>query len=300
MFKTDKINKVSIKPVINNCSYNPKKVKGYDMYPEPYANVALLAKKKSGKTNVIYRALENCVTKGTNVFIFSPTCQIDDTYKKMKVMLKKKGCTVVMKDHFMENGVDLIEQLLQIFGQKDKDEEEQDSEELVPPPMMAFPGDPNFRIVNPQVGGACTMVRKIKRKKKPEKPKKKKGMIAPEHILVFDDLSSDLRHKSISRLLTKNRHYKLKTFLACHSVNNLEKMALSCVDYLHVFGNVSDEKIEEIKDKMAITFKNDSRKNSKLQRIYDFATARPWSFLLIDRVNCEFRKNFNEIIQVPE
>ena len=295
MFKTDKINKVLIKPVINNAGHAPKKIKGYDYYPEPYANVALLARKKSGKTNVIYRALENCVVKGTNVFIFSPTCQIDETYKKMGAMLKKKGCTVVMKEHFMENGVDLIEQLLQIFGQKEDDEP--DNDELIPPPMMAFPNDPNFRVVNSQVGGSCQMVRKIKRKNTKPKPKKK-GVIAPEHILVFDDLSSDLRNKSISRLLTKNRHYKLKCFLACHSVNNLEKMALSCVDYFHVFGNVSNEKIDELKDKVNITFKNDSKKDSKLQRIYDFATARPYSFLYIDRVNCEFRKNFNEKLQI--
>ena len=123
-------------------------------------------------------------------------------------------------------------------------------------------------------------------------------MITPEHILVFDDLSAEMRCKSISKLMTKNRHYKLKTFLSCHSVNNLEKMALSCIDVFHVFPNISNEKIEELKEKVNITFKNDSKKESKLQKIYDYATAKPYNFLYIDRNNGTFRKNFNEEIPI--
>lgn len=298
MFKTKQINDILIKPVIKGKNHNKNSIQAYDWYPEPYANVCLLARKKSGKSNCIYRAMEKCATKGTNVFIFSPTVHIDDTYKKMISMLKKKKCTVMAKEHFVEDGVDLVEQLLQIFGKTDNEEQKKEDEQLTPP-MLAFPGDPNFRVVNPQMNGDCTLVRKQK-KKEPKKEQKGKGnkIVTPEHILIFDDLSSDMCNKTISRLLTKNRHYKLKVFISVHSVNNLQKMGLSCIDYFHVFPNVSSEKIDELKEKVNITFKNDSKKESKLQKLYDYATAQPYSFLYIDRVDGCFRKNYNEKIIV--
>ena len=153
MFTTRKINDISVKPVISHKNETKKNVRAFDYYPSPYSNICLLARKASGKSTVIYRALEQCVTKGTNVFIFSPTVHIDPTYAKMIAMLKKKKCIVVAKEHFMENGVDLIGELLTIkFGKTDSEEQQKEEEELVNPPMMAFPNDPNFRVVNPQFG----------------------------------------------------------------------------------------------------------------------------------------------------
>lgn len=294
MFKTKEINDVSIKPVIHKTNENKNNVRAFNYYENPYSNICLMARKNSGKSTVIYRALEQCAKKGTNVFLFSPTVNIDPTYGKMVKMLKKKGCTVVAKEHFIdENGVDLIGQLLQIFSKKDEVEETQ--EEYKPPPLLYFGDDRNYKHCNVQVGGECVLVEKPPKpkKEKKEKEKKKDKLITPEHIFVFDDLSSDMRHKSISKLMTKQRHYKLKCFLSCHSVNNLEKMALSCIDVYHIFPNISSEKIEELGEKVNITFKNDTKKDSKLQRLYDDATAKPYNFLYIDRNNGTFRKNFN-------
>lgn len=299
--KIEFINNVKIKPVITNQDgWNSKTVRGYDYYTNPYSNVCLLARKNSGKSTVIYRALEQCVAKGTNVFIFSPTVHMDATYKKMIAMLKKKKCNVIAKEHFIENGVDLIQEILAVINNKE-DEEMDEKTELPTPPLLNF-GDPRFQEVNRCSNGECTLVpRSIKKEKKVKKKSQRGKLITPESIFVFDDLSSVLRHKSISQLMTKNRHYKLKTFLACHSVNNLDKMALSCIDVFHVFANVSNEKIEELREKVNITFKNDSKKkDSKLQQIYDMATAGRYNFLYIDRINDCYRRNFNERILIEE
>lgn len=300
--KFEPLNDVKIKPVITNQDgWNARTVRGYDYYTNPYSNICLLARKNSGKSTVIYRALEQCVTKGTNVFIFSPTVHMDATYKKMVAMLKKKKCNVITKEHFIENGVDLIQEILAVINEKEDDEIDEKTE-LPKPPLLNF-GDPRFQEVNRCSNGECTLVpRAIKKDKKvKKKPQRGKGLITPESIFVFDDLSSVMRHKSISQLMTKNRHYKLKTFLACHSVNNLDKMALSCIDVFHVFANVSNEKIEELREKVNITFKNDSKKkDSKLQQIYDMATAGRYNFLYIDRINDCYRKNFNEKILIEE
>jgi len=299
MFKTKEINQIQIKPVINNNNNTKNNVRAYKYYSQPYANICLMARKNSGKSTVIYRALEECSTKGTNVFIFSPTVNMDPTYAKMIKMLKKKGCNVVANEHFIDpNGVDLIEQIIHILSKKDEEEENQDV--YKPPPLLYFGHDKNYKAVDTQVGGGCTLVERPQPKKPKKEPKKGKGkkLLTPESIFVFDDLSSEMRHKSIAKLLTKNRHYKLKTFLSCHSVNNLEKGSLSCIDTFHVFPNISNEKIEELGEKVNITFKNDTKKNPKLQQLYDYATATPYSFLYIDRTNDTFRKNFSDKILI--
>ena len=300
MFKTKEINDITIKPVINNNNNSKNNVRAYKYYSQPYGNQALMARKNSGKSTVIFRALEQCATKGTNIFLFSPTIFLDQTYAKMMKMLARKGCNVVANEHFIDpNGVDLIEQILHII--KKKDDKEEDEDVYKPPPLLYFGNDKNYKAVDTQVGGGCTLVEKPKPKAKPKKePKKGKGkkLLTAENIFVFDDLSSEMRHKSIAKLIIKNRHYKAKTFLSCHSVNNLEKGCLSCIDVYHIFGNISNEKIEELGEKVNITFKNDSKKNSKLQQIYDYATAKPYDFLYIDRGDGTFRKNFSDKILI--
>ena len=174
MFKTKTINDIKIKPVINSNNLNKKRIRAYDWYPEPYANIALLARKKSGKTNAIYRALEQCVTKGTEVYIFSPTVNIDATMKKMIAMLKKKKCVVIAKEHFIENGVDLVEQLLNIFGHQD-DVVQKKEDEQVAPPLLFFGDTANYRMINKQNGGNCTLVPRKKKEVKKEVEKKGKG-----------------------------------------------------------------------------------------------------------------------------
>ena len=298
-----KLNEVSIKPVITANKYSKKNVRAYDYYPEPYANVCLLARKKSGKSTVIYRALEQCCKKGTNVCVFSPTCLIDPTYIKMKKMLEKKGCNVMFKEHFIEDGVNLVSELYNAI--KDGEEDEDDIQDIeiedIKPPLFIFGNDRRFiQEQNPDGSVELTPKPQTKQKAKEKKKKKKDKLLTPEHIFVFDDLSQEMRNPSISRMLVKNRHIKCKVFLSCHSVNNLDRMALESIDAYHVFGNIPDEKIKELQDKINLTFKSDTKKQSKLQQLYDDATSKPYNFLYIDRANCTFRKNFNELYNVDE
>ena len=291
-----KINDVSIKPVITNNKYDKKNCRAFHMYPEPYSNVCLLARKKSGKSTVIYRALEQCCKKGTNVCIFSPTVFIDATYKKMLKMLEKKGCNVMAKEHFKEESVDLVSEMYNSIRQAE-DEKEDEEEEDPQPPMMLYGNDPRFHQERQLDGTIILTAKKAKKKKK--KPKKEK-LLTPEYVFVFDDLSQEMRAPSISKMLVKNRHIKCKVFLSCHNVNNLDRMAIESIDAFHVFPNIPDEKIKELAEKINLTFKSDTRHQSKLQQLYDHATEKKFNFLYIDRVNCQFRKNYDQIYDITE
>jgi hypothetical protein len=296
MFKTQKINKVKLEPVLDNNNIDPKMIRGYDYYKEPYCNICSIGRKKSGKTVLLYRALENCVGKGTNVMIFSPTCHIDPTFKEMKKMLEKKKCNVLMKEHFIdENGLDLLDVIYKGIIKENENEEDDEGEKI--PPKLWFGDNPDFTMKRTRGSDSDMKIKEVKHRKKQNGGGKK---ITPKYCFVFDDLSSHMRHPSISRLIIKNRHIFSKCWFNCHSVNNLDKMALSSIDVFHVFPNISNEKIEELSEKVNITFKNDTKKNPILQRIYDFATQERYNHLYIDRGDCTFRKNFDEIIEIPE
>ena len=76
---------------INNFNVNVIKtpdtnhlVKGYDLVRELYANIFLCANKKSGKTNVLFNILRQCIGKKTKkVYIFCNTIYKDANYKEI-------------------------------------------------------------------------------------------------------------------------------------------------------------------------------------------------------------------------
>ena len=66
--KTTKVNNVKIKPIITD-SHPVEKIGGFKLFPEIYCNVAIVAKKKSGKTSVLYNCLEK--RKMINLFMWN-------------------------------------------------------------------------------------------------------------------------------------------------------------------------------------------------------------------------------------
>lgn len=286
------INDIIVKPVVQGDKYTKKNTLGYDMFPFPYSNVLLQASTKSGKTTVIYNALEKCLDEGTDVFIFAPTVNQDPTYKKMIKMLKKKKCNVVVKEHFKENGLNYISGLLQLWNEEKEAEEKQNER---------IEEEPEGGMVRMKCGRGYKLVKQPKEDEEPEKPKKKKKkMYSPDRVIILDDLSSDMRDKDLYQLFTRSRHYKLKTFVSCHSINNILPSGLVNIHSILLFPNLSDVKIEELQDKICLYDKSDNKHDTLFKRVYKYATSEPYNFLYIDRENDNYRKNFNKLIDLEK
>jgi len=297
-----KINDIEIKPIISKKTANAKTIRGYNFFKEPYANVCILARKNSGKSTVIYRALEECATKGTNVMIFCSTINLDETYKKMVKMLEKKKCNVSTHEHFIENGVNLLDQLIKILQKKaedeTKDEEKQENKvKKAPIPVIVLPN--NCKIIGYEKDGSAIIEGNSIPPKQVKKQEKSK-MITPENIFVFDDLSTEMAHPSISKLLTIIRHTHSKCIISAHNVNSIAPMGLRMIDVFCLFPNISDEKIQEVCEKVGLMHKGDTKKRSLLQELYNDATSEPHNFLYIDRGNGEYRKNFNQVYKIED
>jgi hypothetical protein len=84
-----KINDTVVKPVKTGKEKDTRLPKGFKMFPEPYPNVGIIAKKKSGKTNVVVNIVKACADKDTHVFVLASTANKDPMFLALKKYCKK-------------------------------------------------------------------------------------------------------------------------------------------------------------------------------------------------------------------
>ena len=90
MYKTETINEVKVRP-IKVPQIGDGKFKGLDLFSEPYANIFLVGRKKSGKSSTIFKILQECCGKRTVVVIFCSTLHKDASWIHMQEWMDKKG-----------------------------------------------------------------------------------------------------------------------------------------------------------------------------------------------------------------
>lgn len=293
---TEKKVKLQVPKTDNDTDNN--KVVGHRLFPELYANIYISAKKKSGKTTLLFNILKKCATRSTKVLIFCPTVNKDPTYKEITKMLDSKGIDHNESENFIdEEGNDLIE----LFIKNANAAAEQEEPEVLPT-SRKYVSREEARVIFGDELPKSEIEKKMKedmkkdeekRKKQMERKKRGKGKISPEYILVFDDLGQDLRKKSISQLLIKNRHYKCKVIISSQWLNYLMPTAIRQLDYCLLFGGFPTENMEDLYRKLNI-----SVDFNKFIEMYKEATEKKYHFLYIDVNRNEYKKDFNEKFNV--
>lgn len=261
-----KINKKNVRPISNH-KLNKDEIKGGDLFEEIYSNIFICAKKKSGKTSLIWTILKECSGRDTTIIIFAATATKDNTYKHIKKHFKKKGNTVITYNSIKDGKVDQLAEILSSL----RTEEESDSEkEFVEQYPIVFTDE---------------MLQQEAQRARKEKYK------APELIFVFDDLSAELRTNSVATLLKSNRHYKCKVLLSSQYPMDLKPESIRQMDYVILFGGHDDAKLEK--------FHRDLDLSIPIQKfidIYKEITKEKYKFLYIDVINETLRRNLNEQI----
>ena len=292
--------KIKLKVIKTDADYDPERVLGKEMFPEVYSNIYIAGKKKSGKTQLLYNILDRCANKSTKVMLFSPTVEKDATYKEIGKMLKRKGIDFSTFDHFIdEDKTDLLAE----FINKAKEEAEEEGREDKPAPptsrkyvpieeaRMLF-GDelPRSQIAKIQAAEDKAAEEEAAKAAEKKAKQKGKGKLAPEYILCFDDLGKDLRNKSISQLLIKNRHYRCKTIVLSQWLSYLEPAAIRQLDYAILFGGFPQDKLEDIHQKLDL-----SDTLEEFEQTYRNAVEKKYSFLNIGIADNSYRIKFDPI-----
>ena len=84
-----KINDKVIKPVKTKEKLSLLPVRGKDLIPTPYANIGIIARKKSGKSTVVFNLVKQRAGVNTKVIVFSSTFHKDSIMIEMKKWCKK-------------------------------------------------------------------------------------------------------------------------------------------------------------------------------------------------------------------
>ena len=103
-------------------------------------------------------------------------------------------------------------------------------------------------------------------------------------MIILDDLSSELKSKTLVKLLKMNRHYLLTCIVSTQYLNDLLPESIKQMDYALVFRGEPEEKLLKLhKDlDLAIDFES-------LKKIYHNATTDKYNFLYIDTRAERFR-----------
>jgi hypothetical protein len=265
--KVKTINSETVKAIPPPKGLDLRPVRGSSLIPECYANIFLCAKKKSGKTSVIFKLLKGCVGKNTTIIAFVSTLHKDQNWIAMKKYFEEQGVPFVGYTSLAEEGVDHLATLIQSLRHPEVEEEPEEKD--IPPKKVLFRTDGDEE----------------------EKEKKKKPLkyLSPEYILVFDDLSDELKSKSLVTLLKSNRHMLCRIIISSQYLNDLLPESRKQIDTWLLFKSQPTEKLEQIyKDgDISLPF-------STFEKMYKFATKEPYSFFYVDTRSEEYRIGFSK------
>jgi hypothetical protein len=289
-FETKKVSDSKIK-IDKNVAVNIP-AKGSDWIKEPYANIFLLAKKKSGKTTVIKNMLEHFAGKNTKFIFIVSTIDKDRTWTNIVNYWKKKSHDVLTYNDILDDGENVLDE----FTKSQNSNEEQIGsgthtvQQITKTQIPIIDRNNGVRrfqtiIEQKQVGGSV------------EEKKPKTKVLYPEYIIVLDDLGARMRDGSLTQLLKTNRHYKTKVIMSAQNITDLQPAAIGQLDYTLVFGRVPDDKIERLREQLDLGISEE-----KFLNLYKDATSQPYQFLYIERMDGvdNYRKGFNEQYNIDD
>lgn len=267
MLETKKINDEKVEPVEIK-KINPKEILGYNLFSEPYSNIFCCARKKSGKSTTIFHILKKSVNKDTNVVVFCSTYTKDPTWIEIQKYLEEKDIPNEFHTSiFDDSKKNILDELIEYMTIEESDSESSEEEEI--------------QLVNFN-------------SRKKYKKKKKKTKLVPKYFIIFDDLSTELRNKTIPKLLKKNRHYKCKILLSSQYLNDMDPQSIRQLDYTLVFKGLPQNKLEELYSKLDLNIGYDL-----FLKLYHDATKENYNFLYIGN-DGTYRKNFNNEYQIDK
>jgi len=299
MISVKKVNHQKVKKI-----YIPKQdkrpIKGFDICEEVYANIFLCARKKSGKTCALFKIMKECAIKRTIIYVFCSTVYKDLNWIEIRKYFEKKGMEIHIFTSIYEDGQDQLLNLLNDLRQEAKEKEEDEEDKK-------YGGE----LEEPEIDKCDAILEQLKKKmhnygsgkeKRPieeydeniedkhkEKRKKESKYQAPEYMLVFDDLSSELKSPSLLGLMKFNRHFKSKLIISSQWIHDLLPESRKQLDLILIFKGFPEKKMKLIYEDCdsAVPFET-------FYKIYKKSTKKSHSFMYIDTRSDTFRCNFDK------
>src|SRR5579871_2128975 len=280
MIRVRTINNEVVRAIPKLGGEDTRPVLGAELFPRAFCNIFCSAKKFSGKTSAVFHILKKCTGKNTKIIVFCSTLYNDDNWIAIQKWAEDKGIDFEGHTSLKEDGVDLLDELVKELEEEGRAKIEAEKEEMNEQEQRASGFQKAFMKVNTQ-----------EQKKKPKKPK----YLAPDLIIVLDDLSNELKSKSLVTLLKKHRHFKTKTIISSQYYLDLLPESRQQIDYYLLFKGQTDKKMETIYRDADLSVAYPA-----FVKLYEDATSKPYGFLWVDARTDTFRSGFNKEYDVPK
>lgn len=275
--KEEKINNISVKPVVVHDNNESEKIKGYKILPFPFFNLFICSKKKSGKTSLISTIVKKVTDKRTTIWLFCSTSKIDKSWLAIIEYLENKGNKVNSFDSIFDGKVNLLNKILDEMGE----------------PEVIEKKDKKAPVNLNEIKRSYDIFGKDRdedgKEKKEYVPKKK----APKHLFIFDDLSPELKH--IDRLLKVHRHFESSVIISSQYIHDLSISSRLQIDVFCTFRGFSEEKFEMIHKSLDLSIPFPT-----LWSVYKYITEEPFQFIYVNVRTEEVRKNLNSIVKYDD
>jgi hypothetical protein len=235
---------------------------GHQYSPLWFPNIFILARKKSGKTTILYNLLRKCINKRTAVFTFCSTAHKDPAWKEILKMFDERDIPhteflSIEADNGENNLLNVIETLKAPLENEEKTIEQP-------------------RIIHTTLD----IPKEQKQKPRPQR--------TPELCFIFDDLGEACRNPTLTQLMKTNRHYKALVIILSQSFTDLTPSARKQIDQCLVFKGLNLEKLKGLYRDL-----DPSCDFETFKELYDDATAEKYAFLNVDTRNATFKRNFD-------
>ena len=305
-----KINDIKIKPLKETSKIEVKPAKGHEMFSDPYTQLAILSRKKSGKSVLIGNIIKKCAQPGySTVIVFSTTVQKDPAWLALAKYCKRKGIAFKgLQEIVSVDGNGVKKDFLQEFMRtvlKTGEEEVIDSEasssssaseedgsgsEESEPNSSEYSSEEeqsqfNFNMTHPS--------KPIKFLRDTPSIKREYPTISPQWVLCFDDISDELKRPSVQALMRKNRHLKSMCIYSSQDARDVVPSGHRNMDAFCLFGALDDSILEKIKRDAGLSVPLDT-----LMKMYRTATKEKYSFLTIDVPLEQYRIGFSKIFNI--
>lgn len=271
---------------------------GHNYINHAYPNILLLAKKNSGKTNIIYNILKKCANKNTEVVIFCPTWELDDTYSQILDYLDSRGIP-----HQQFKNIDNLKDLMDSY---DKNFSDPDSDDDLGHPCRGIrdtPATPSVELKEPAIQSYTLITHHNQPSQPPQRgqpaqkvsqPKiRKSKFTVPEHIFIFDDCKKMLRSPVLNSLIATNRHYKSKVIISTQYFTDIMPDTRTCLDIICIFPKIPLDKIKKLHEDIQL-----STEYPIFEQLYLKATQKPHNFLYVDIRREQFKFNFDTLCKL--
>ncbi len=303
--KLKKINNEHVKRIPIPSALDKRPVRGGNICSEVYSNLFLCAKKKSGKTSCIFTIMKKCCDKKTKIVIFCSTAFKDENWIEIRKFFERKGNDVTVHTGIYEDGQDQLANLINELSNETREEEEEEEQvqtQKSQPQIIDVCDNILDRLhsMHESATGRAEPQIKIKCDKgsdndeeseEEEEPKKKRKSKykSQEYMIVFDDLSSELKSRSLLALMKKNRHYKSKLLISSQWPHDLLPESRKQLDVILIFKGFTEQKLKELYKDCDSSIPFDT-----FYAMYKEATEKPFSFMYIDCRNDRIRQNFDK------